>query len=138
MLKFGDVVRVGTIYYIYLATKGDGVTYYLAKILSDEDTIKQLLHKKDKYKEFPHNPQKQNVITLLTCFIVLTTDDFRNYLASLAPSAAGHNINISPNCQLIGKLNEEDVANLSKEILENKPVLPPQLIREVEEIFGNE
>ncbi|MBI5222774.1 MAG: hypothetical protein HY980_04765 [Candidatus Magasanikbacteria bacterium] len=132
MIKFGDIYRFrdqGV--YIHLAVKDDGVTYYAAKIISDPDLINSLLKRRESiFALRSASPGKNAQYKFVTCFITLTTDDFKDCLAHLANSDRQGITEF----EKLGELNEEDVNNLKKEILVSSDVLPPPVIKYVQEL----
>ena len=135
MIKFGDIYRFkdqGV--YIHLAVKDDGVTYYAAKIISEPGLIDEFLRRRESILAFRTSSlKKAHLSKLVTCFISLTTENFEDGLAHLANSDKQGITEF----EKLGELNEEDVKNLKKEILDNSDVLPPIVIRYVQELNKN-
>lgn len=130
--KIGDIYRFrdqGV--YIHLAVKDDGVTYYAAKIISDQDLINELLKKRESIFSLRSTSyEKIAQYKFITCFITLTTDDFKDCLAHLAGSDR-HGVT---ELDKLGELNEGDIRSLKQEILDNPDVLPPPVIKYVQEL----
>ncbi len=131
MISFGDIFRFGDSVYIHLAAKDDGVTRYAAKVISDPENIKELLNRKNHFRDASVGHQKKNVSEYLDCCIKLTTAPFQECLAFLAGSDK-HGIN--DDCPKLGNLNNDDVEELKKAIMEHCKVLPPVVVDYVEEL----
>lgn len=135
MIKFGDIFRFRDQIYIYLTAKDDGVTYYGAKIISDSSLINELLKKRESIFALKNtSPERVAQYKFITCFILLTTDKFEDCLAHLA-GPDRHGIT---EFEKLGELNEVDIKNLKQEILDNPDVLPPPVIRYVQELDKEE
>lgn len=117
--------------YIHLAAKDDGVTRYAAKVISNPENIKELLSRKNNFRDASVGHQKKNISEYLSCFIELTTAPFQECLAFLAGS---DKYGINDDCQKLGNLNDDDIRELKKAILENHNVLPPVVINYVKEL----
>jgi len=132
MIKFGDIFRFKDQgIYIYLTIKDDGVTYYAAKIVADPNLINELLKKRESIFAFKNtSPEKVAQYKFTTCFITLTTENFKNCLAYLAGPDRWGITELEP----LGELNESDIKSLKREILDNPDVLPPPVIRYVQEL----
>ncbi len=133
MLNFGDIFRFKDRIYVHLAAKDDGVTRYAAKVISDPDNINELLCRKNSIRGINVGPQKKNISEYLSCFIELTTAPFQECLAFLADSDKH---GVTDDCEKLGNLNNDDVEELKKGILENQNVLPPIVINYVKELNG--
>lgn len=137
MLKFGDIIKLNGCFFIYLAQKNDNYTYYFAKIISDPEHINLLLQKKENYKPSPRSPAKEHTLSVLTCFVQMTTDDFGGQLAFLGKSEDSGVSSVSQ-IKPFHKLNDQDIQATISEILDNTMVLPPPVVRAAQEINSNE
>ncbi|OGF20568.1 hypothetical protein A2316_00450 [Candidatus Falkowbacteria bacterium RIFOXYB2_FULL_38_15] len=131
MIKFGDIYRFRDQVYIHLTVKDDGVTYYAAKIISEPDLVNKFIKRRESLFVLKNSsPGKVAQYKLVTCFIKLTTDDFKDCLAHLARPDSHGITELEP----LGELNESDIKSLKREILDNPDVLPPPVIRYVQEL----
>ena len=135
MLKFGDVIRMNEIYYIYLGSKKDDDILYFAKIISDKNLVSNLVFRKNNYKSNHVNKSKENSLRYATCFVILTTEDFKGQLGFLS-KADEHKITIS-NGLFVKGLEIDDLKELQKEIINDPEVIPKALIDEVKKIILN-
>ncbi|MFH0779791.1 MAG: hypothetical protein V1928_02925 [Parcubacteria group bacterium] len=133
MVKFGDIFRYKEYIYIYLAAKDDGVTLYVSQIFSNREVIQDFIKSRSGLSVIKTiDPVKKNILDLSHCFIILTTDGFESQMAHLANSDK-HNVNITES-ESIGELCREDLNALKKEILDNIDVLPPTVVKYVQEL----
>jgi len=130
-LKFGDIITHNDNFYIFLAQKDDGQTYYFAKIISDKESIKKLTTAKENYRAEPRAARRESILQLLTCFVVLTSDDFNGDVAHLG-NPDSHLV--APVDYVVGAINIDDAEEIKQEILENPHVLPPALLKAIREI----
>ena len=137
MLKFGDIVKFGEDYYVFLASKGTEGVYYFAKIISDQDTIKSLLSRRDNFKDRHHNPAVDNRKVMLLCFTILTTEDFNDCLAFWGKPDSNDIDILNNNCLIVGQLNRGDINALKNDILSNQDVLPKALINRIHDLFNS-
>lgn len=120
LLTFGDIFRFQEREYVYLA-EIDSVTY-AAKIL-DRGTSKTLMARSE-VKAKQGNDVKN---AKLFCFVMLTTPEFCDRAAHIGSS--DQNEPFDEWIDKIGLLNEPDLENLKKEIIESNGV--PILLQEL-------
>jgi len=135
MMKFGDIIHYNDEYYIYLADKGDSYTYYFAKIISDEERKCRCIHYKDLNKgTLTHKISDDNTRKVITCFTILTTDDFEDDLAHFGKPERSEVITLDMfDCS--GRIEKEDAENLKKDIIGNDDVLPKALVKKIKELI---
>ena len=131
MLKFGDVIKFGEFFFIYLADKGDNYTYYFAKIISDQDVIERCVIKKKSYKP-KHNIKQDTQLQIISCFTILTSDDFKDDMAFFAGADAS-GVDLA-NLEIVSSINIQDIEDLKTEILANPNVLPRPLVNAIKEL----
>ncbi|MBI5654982.1 hypothetical protein HZC53_05025 [Candidatus Uhrbacteria bacterium] len=112
-LAFGDVFRFQETEFVYLA-EIDSVTY-AAKILN-KDLSRQLAANSEQKAKSGNQPKNAK----LFCFVMLTTPEFSNRAAHVGFS--DQNEPFDQWIDKIGILNEEDLNNLRKEIVESNGV----------------
>ena len=120
MLKFDDVIKFGEFFFIYLADKGDNYTYYFAKIISDQDVIERCVIK------------KKTQLQIISCFTILTSDDFKDDMAFFAGADAS-GVDLA-NLEIVSSINIQDIEDLKTEILANPNVLPRPLVNAIKEL----
>lgn len=106
MLNFGDVFRYRDSYYIYLLQTGENI--FAAKICDHENT-KNLKRLTDLRATRGNNRVDENPTF---CFVVLTTDEFKNQAAHYGRPDMDTGISM----EFICRLNDEDLGALKKEI----------------------
>src|SRR3989338_6368225 len=117
MIKFGNIFRYNENHYVYLGQTEDII--YAARIL-DGDQNQELL-RLNKKSEGRHIRRPIDDSTVF-CFVILSTDGFRDQAASLNNSQ--YDTDVYP--ELIAELNDKDTENLKKEI-EEKSAIPASL-----------
>lgn len=132
MRKFGDIILHNQNYYIYLGEKNDNYTYYFGKIIQDRELVRELLTKRDTSRPDPISPTVRNALTIITNFVILTTDDFNEDAAMLARPDS-HSVQLETS-NLIGSINPSDSEKIKKHIIENNTAFPPPLIRFIKEL----
>lgn len=113
LLAFGDVFRFQETEYVYLA-EINSVTY-AAKIL-DQGLSRQLIARSEQKAKSGNQPKDAK----LFCFVMLTTPEFCNRAAHIGSS--DQNEPFDQWIDKIGTLNEDDLNNLRKEIIESNGV----------------
>lgn len=124
---FGTIIEWKGSKYVYLIEVGQ-ITY-LAKIIEDKATAKQLIMR----REFIENNSlrgdfnSQNRLkSPLYCFVVLSSADFEGTLALL--HKLGYDSTSAANFSNLNKLNEEDLEGLKKEIKDNEDSIPKEVV----------
>lgn len=127
LLTFGQIILFEDNHYVWLAPDPEDSKLHLAQILDKEKTKK--LIGLDKSSEKKHLSVSYN--SPIFAYIVLTTEDFDGRVAHLMNSD-NHTDN-DDGCSIMGKLNDEDTANLKKRILEGND-LPPRLVNLIKKL----
>ena len=120
LLAFGDVFRFQETEYVYLA-EIDSVSY-AAKILDQSLSRKLVILSELKAKKGIEIKKAK-----MYCFVILTTPEFSERAAHIGSS--DQNEPFDEWIEKIGFLNEEDLGNLKKEIIESNGV--PLLLQEL-------
>ena len=128
MLNFGSVFRYRELFYVYLIQTDDNI--YAAKIL-DRETTKELIKN---YEVKSKNPRNRTNEKPIYCFVILTTDEFKDRAAHYGAPDMPTDIAIEP----FSMLNESDLNKLKKEIIEdaNTPLVLRKTLKELFEDGG--
>ena len=115
ILKFGDVFRFKEQEFVFLHLTTDFM--YVARIFDFKQTQQVIsLYDKKTKKGQMRDAAKDHAIY---SFIILTTEEFKERMANFAKNQ--EDVNILPD--IIGRVNDEDLAAIKKEILsESCPV----------------
>ncbi len=113
ILKFGDIFRLGGEHeFVFLHLTVDFI--YVARIFDKTQTQQvQFLYNKKFNQGHLQGAAKDNQ---LYSFVILTTEEYRERMANFANPQK--DVNIIPD--VIGKVNEEDLAAIKKEILSDE------------------
>lgn len=109
MLDFGSIFRYREDFYVYLVQADDLI--YAAKILGKEITAQLVRHRDGRSR----NPRSRTQDQPMYCFVVLSTERFKEQAAHYGDPAMDTEIRIEP----ITALDPEDCEALREEILKD-------------------
>jgi|GEM_PF-2336301 hypothetical protein len=131
LATFGSVFKYKENYFVYFTMTPEGDRVFAAKIL-DSDLTSDLQRMSRRYEKLPAHPMSGS---LTLCFVILSTAEFKGQAATFVGTGDHVSPQDGPAFTFTGKsLDEEDIKELRKTILEDKavPSLLTKLIKEMD------